>query len=157
MKCFQIVNLSVQRGQALILQNINLHIHNGELTALIGPNGAGKSTLFKALIGDIPFKGNFSYADSLKGSTRPKIGYGPQRLEFSHGSPICVMDLFTASLTQAPVWLPPGRKVRAATREYLEIVKAGHLLPKRLGDLSGGALQRVLLAVALNPSPDLLL
>ncbi|MGI6448828.1 MAG: metal ABC transporter ATP-binding protein [Desulfitobacteriia bacterium] len=157
MKCFQIVNLSVQRGQTVILKDINLHIHNGELTALIGPNGAGKSTLFKALIGDIPFKGSFIYADSSKRESRPKIGYVPQRLEFDRASPLSVLDLFTASLTNTPVWLSPGRKIRETTREYLEIVKAGHLLPKRLGDLSGGELQRVLLALALNPIPDLLL
>lgn len=157
MKCFKIENFSVQRSNTVILQDINLHIHNGELTALIGPNGAGKSTFFKALIGDIPYKGNFFFADSIKKTAKAKIGYVPQKLDFDHGSPISVLDLFAASLSRMPVWLWPNRKVRETTKQYLEIVNAGHLLNKRLGNLSGGELQRVLLALALNPIPDLLL
>lgn len=158
MKCFKIENLSVQKGNTLILKDINLHIHNGELTTLIGPNGAGKSTLFKALIGDIPYKGNFIFADyGGKKAVRPKIGYVPQKLEFDQGSPISVLDLFAASVSPLPVWLAYGRKTEETTRKYLDIVHAGHLLNKKIGDLSGGELQRVLLALALNPIPDLLL
>lgn len=157
MKCFKIENLSVQRANTLILKDINLHIHNGELTALIGPNGAGKSTLFKALIGDIPYKGSFVFADSRRKAPKPRIGYVPQKLEFDQGSPISVLDLFAAILTTMPVWLSHGKKNRDSSRQFLEIANAGHLLNKRLGDLSGGELQRVLLALALNPIPDLLL
>jgi zinc transport system ATP-binding protein len=157
MKCFIIENLSVQKGKVLILKDINLHIHNGELTALIGPNGAGKSALFKALIGDISYKGKFSFADSVSRISKPRIGYVPQKLDFDQGSPISVQDLFTASLSRLPVWLTHGQKTKETTHRYLEIVKAEHLLAKRLGDLSGGELQRVLLALALNPIPDLLL
>lgn len=157
MKCFKIQNLSVEKGNTVILKDINLHIHNGELTALIGPNGAGKSTLFKALIGDIPYQGNFSYADTQNRTGKPRIGYVPQRLEFDQGSPISVLDLFAASHSNIPVWLGHGKIARNTTRQYLEIVNAGHLLDKKLGDLSGGELQRVLLALALHPLPDLLL
>lgn len=157
MKCFIIDNLSVNLGGTAILKDINLHIHNGELTALIGPNGAGKSTLFKALIGDIPYTGDFFYADNLKIFGKPKIGYIPQKLEFDPVSPISVLDLFAASLTAVPVWLFSSTKLEQKTRESLSIVKAEHLLKKKLGNLSGGELQRVLLALALNPVPDLLL
>lgn len=163
MKCFIIENLQVEIAGTFILRDINLHIHNGELTALIGPNGAGKSTLFKALIGDILYKGNFIVADSgcdaeeRRRLPKPRIGYVPQKLEFDQGSPLSVLDLFTASLTNRPTWLASGRRNKDNTRKHLEIVNAGYLIDKRLGDLSGGELQRVLLALALNPIPDLLL
>lgn len=157
MKCFIINNLSVQIGDTLILKDINLHIHNGELTALIGPNGAGKSTLFKALIGDISYRGNFSYKDDSRRLGKPRIGYVPQKLEFDPSSPISVRDLFSASLSPLPVWITHSRQAENITQRYLAMVNAQNLLNKRLGDLSGGELQRVLLALALNPIPDLLL
>lgn len=157
MKCFKIENLSVKTGSKLILNDINLHIHNGEITAMIGPNGAGKSTLFKALIGDIPFSGRFIYHDSSRPRKRPKIGYVPQKMEFDSSSPISVRDLFSASLTRVPVWFAHTRKAKEKVRQSLKITRAEHLEDKRLGDLSGGEMQRVLLALALNPVPDLLL
>ena len=157
MKCFKIERLSVKKGNYVILQDINLHIHNGEITALIGPNGAGKSTFFKALIGDIPYSGKFTYHNSLKSSKKPRIGYVPQKIEFDSSTPISVLDLFAASLTRIPIWLTHTRKIKLTTNKFLSIVKAEHLAEKRLGDLSGGELQRVLLALALNPLPDLLL
>jgi len=157
MKCFVINNLSVQIGDTTILKEINLHIHNGELTTLIGPNGAGKSTLLKALIGDISYRGSFSYTDDGRRLGRPRIGYVPQKLEFDPSSPISVRDLFSASLSPLPVWIAHSRRAENTTRRYLAMVNAQSLLPKRLGDLSGGELQRVLLALALNPIPDLLL
>jgi len=157
MKCFIIQDLNVQRGKAQILDGINLHIHNGQLTALIGPNGAGKSTLFKALIGDIAYNGSFVFRDSERSLGKPRIGYVPQKLEFDHGSPISVLDLFLASQSDHPVWFAQHKKARDMTKQYLQTVHGENLLDKRLGDLSGGELQRVLLALALHPIPDLLL
>lgn len=157
MKCFKIEKLSVKAGNNVILKDIDLHIHNGEITALIGPNGAGKSTLFKALIGDIPYSGSFIYHDDHKPLKKPRIGYVPQKMELDPSSPISVLDLFSASITKIPVWLAYTKKSVLAVRKYLSVVKAEHLAEKRLGDLSGGELQRVLLALALNPLPDLLL
>jgi len=157
MKCFKIENLSVKTGKNVILKDINLHIHNGEITALIGPNGAGKSTLFKALIGDIPYRGKFIYHNSFEPMKKPKMGYVPQRMELDSSSPISVLDLLSASLTRIPVWCTHTKKVKLSVNKFLRIVKAEHLAEKRLGDLSGGELQRVLLALALNPLPDILL
>ncbi|RNC28605.1 MAG: Zinc import ATP-binding protein ZnuC [Candidatus Dichloromethanomonas elyunquensis] len=158
MKCFIIDKLNVQRGNTHILKDVNLHIHNGELTALIGPNGAGKSTLFKALIGDIPYTGSFYYTDSpYKRLGKPKIGYVPQKLEFDYSFPVSVLDLFSASLSRFPVWLSHRGKMKSVATRSLEMVHAENLLDKRVGTLSGGELQRVLLALALNPIPDLLL
>jgi len=156
--CTKINNLGVTLGKTEILRDVNIHIHCGELTVLIGPNGAGKSTLLKAVLGEIPHTGELSFVDA-RGSDakRPLIGYVPQRLEFDSGSPISVLDLFTVSLTGKPAWLiKPGSLQRRVT-ENLTRVQAAHLINRRLGDLSGGELQRVLLALALDPVPDLLL
>lgn len=156
--CTKIENFGVTKGSMHILENVNMHIHCGELTAVIGPNGAGKSTLLKALLGEVQHTGELKYLDS-KGtrSGHPIIGYVPQQLSFDTGTPTSVLDLFTACLSKRPAWLfrPTGVKRRAL--EGLARVKAEHLIDRRLGALSGGELQRVLLALALEPVPNLLL
>lgn len=155
--CFKIDNLSVVRGNTPVLNDVSVHIHCGELTALIGPNGAGKSTLFKALIGDVPYRGEFTFLDANGNKRAPQLGYVPQRLDFDLESPISVLDLFAASEARLPIWLAHSKKAKDTARRLLGVVRAEQLLYKRLGDLSGGELQRVLLALALNPMPDLLL
>lgn len=156
--CTKIEHFGVTRGNTVILDDINLHIHCGELTAIIGPNGAGKSTLLKAILGEITHNGELKYLGSEGlDSGHPIIGYVPQRLEFDSGSPISVLDLFAASQTAIPVWFTHSRKFKKRTRSNLARVQAEYLLNRRLGALSGGELQRVLLALALDPLPDLLL
>ncbi|MGE5454938.1 MAG: metal ABC transporter ATP-binding protein [Methylocystaceae bacterium] len=156
--CTTIENFGVKRGKEIILENINLHIHCGELTAVIGPNGAGKTTLLKAILGEIPHSGSLRYLNAHgERSNRPVVGYVPQRLDFDRSSPVSVLDLFAASLSSVPVWLRVGNKLRQRAITSLKRVHAAHLVHRRLGNLSGGELQRVLLALALEPIPDLLL
>ena len=156
--CTKIENLGVTIGKNEILKNVNLHIHCGELTAIIGPNGAGKSTLLKALLGEISHTGELKYLDS-KGvrDGKPNIGYVPQTLNLDSGSPTSVLDLFAASRTNYPTWFHISKRMIKKVTESLEKVNAAHLINRRLGALSGGELQRVLLALALEPIPDLLL
>ncbi|ATW27653.1 metal ABC transporter ATP-binding protein [Candidatus Formimonas warabiya] len=156
--CTKIQNLSVIRGGRSIIHDINLHIHCGELTAVIGPNGAGKSTFLKALIGEVPYQGNISFLEGDgKRSGKPLVGYVPQRWEFDPGSPVSVQDLFSARHRGWPVWLFRSQKKREETLASLARVQAGHLIDRKLGELSGGEIQRVLLALAMEPIPDLLL
>jgi len=156
--CTKIENCNVVFGKSQILKDVNIHIHCGELTALIGANGAGKSTLLKAILGEIPHSGALRYLDA-KGvrSGHPLIGYVPQHLSFDLSTPTSVFDLFMACLTNIPSWIASPRKLRSRISQCLEKVKADHLIDKRLGSLSGGELQRILLALALEPVPDLLL
>ncbi|HEX3033299.1 MAG TPA: metal ABC transporter ATP-binding protein [Bacillota bacterium] len=156
--CTKIENFGVTRGRTEILRDVNLHVHCGELTALVGPNGGGKSTLLKTILGEIPHTGQLSFTNPV-GSRggRPLIGYVPQRLDFDKGSPISVLDLFMACQTSQPIWLTRSKRLEKHALQCLELVEGGHLLNKTLGDLSGGELQRVLLALALDPVPDLLL
>lgn len=156
--CTRIENLGVTKGSMVILENVNMHIHCGELTAIIGPNGGGKSTLLKALLGEIPHSGELKYLNAGGDrSSQPVIGYVPQHLDFDTGTPASVSDLFVACLSGKPGWLMRPRGIRKRAAEDLARVKAEHLLDRRLGALSGGELQRVLLALALDPVPNLLL
>lgn len=156
--CTKIKDFGVVLGKNAILKDVNLHIHCGELTAMIGANGAGKSTLLKALLGGIPHSGSIDFFDGNEKSARkPVIGYVPQRLDFDYSSPVSVIDVFAAMLSRRPVWHSISKGTRQKTIECLSLVKGEHLMEKQLGVLSGGELQRVLLALALNPMPDLLL
>jgi zinc transport system ATP-binding protein len=156
--CTKIENFTVTACNMTIFADVNIHLHCGQLTALIGPNGAGKSTLLKAILGEVPHKGQLHYADAEgRRSGQPIIGYVPQYLRFDVSAPISVMDIFLACLTDKPVWLTSGRKMRPRVLKNLARVHAEHLVDRRLGALSGGELQRVLLALALDPLPDLLL
>ncbi|ARP50817.1 MULTISPECIES: metal ABC transporter ATP-binding protein [Caproicibacterium] len=159
-KCNTIIrNLGVRRHGAQILHDVNLDVHHGEIMALIGQNGAGKSTLLKALLGRIPYTGTITFHDAGgKKLTDPHIGYVPQNLVFDRATPVTVQDMLCANLTHFPVWLGHRKEQRDFAAEMLRRVGGSpDLLPKRLGALSGGELQRVLLAFALHPMPDLLL
>jgi len=156
--CTKIEGFGVTIGRTEIFKDVNLHIHCGELTALIGPNGAGKSTLLKSILGEVAHEGKLNYFDAKGAHTgNPVIGYVPQYLNFDLSTPTSVMDLFMSCLTNRPAWLCSSKKLRARVLENLRRVKAEYLIDRRLGALSGGELQRVLLALALEPVPDLLL
>jgi len=156
--CTKVEHFCVTFGSNKILDDINLHIHCGELTAIIGPNGGGKSTLLKAMLGDIKHTGQLDFFDAKgKHSGHPVIGYVPQNLSFDTGMPTSVLDLFMAANYKVPSWLFATSKIKKKVFESLSVVKAEHLINRRIGALSGGELQRVLLALALDPVPDLLL
>ena len=155
--CLKVQNVSVKIGGDKILRDVNLHVHCGQMVALIGPNGAGKSTLLKALLGEREFDGNIIF--SVPGSRRAKarIGYVPQSPNFDPGDPVSVADLFTCCLSRRPAFLAASKKNRELIEECLERVHGEELIDKRVGTLSGGELQRVLLALALEPMPNILI
>lgn len=150
-------NVGVVRDRQAILSQVTMHIHCGQLTALIGQNGAGKTTLIRALLREIPFTGRIRHEDH-QGRDIPHLrtGYVPQTLDFDKDMPATVEDFLASALTRRPVWLGVSRKTRELAREALATVQAEDLLLSPLGRLSGGELQRVLLALALTPAPDLL-
>ena len=128
------------------------------MTAIIGPNGAGKSTLIKALLGEIAHTGSLNFVQAQKGAYQaPVIGYVPQSLNLDSTSPTSVVDLFLSCRSHYPTWIIRRKKEIEKVKERLATVNADHLINRRLGALSGGELQRVLLALALDPVPELLL
>ena len=149
--------ISVRRGGQVLLQDVSMHIHCGQLTVLIGQNGAGKTTLIRALLGEIPHTGNIRHVDG-RGLDIPHLrtGYVPQHLQFDREMPLTVQDFLAAAFARRPVWTGVGKKTRAQVRQALSAVEAEELADRPLGRCSGGEIQRVLLALALNPAPDLL-
>lgn len=155
--CTRLQGLGVSRRGVPLLEGVDLHLHCGELTAVIGENGAGKTTLIRCLLGEIAHEGEVHFLDAARRRPdSPVIGYVPQHASFDRDAPVTVLDLFAASLASRPACLGASRSVRAQAAEGLERTGAGHLAARRLGTLSGGELQRVLLALALTPVPNIL-
>ena len=155
--CLRIENLSVKIGSDLILSNINMHVHCSEIVALIGPNGAGKSTLLKAILGQQDYNGIISFAAPGQRNRRLKIGYVPQSPALHPADPVSVADLFACCMSKRPAFLGISKAMREKITTCLERVRGEELIDKRVGTLSGGELQRVLLALALEPLPNILI
>lgn len=156
--CIKIKKLGVKLNDEVILENINLHIHCGRLISIIGKNGAGKSTLIKAILGEVPHTGAIEFRDIRQGvNSRLRIGYVPQNINIEKNSPTSVYDLFASFISHAPVFLFRKKSVEKKIQEQLMMFQAQDLIDKRVCDLSGGQLQRVLLSMAVCPLPNLLL
>lgn len=156
--CTKINNIRVKIGDEEILKDVSIHIHCGELTVIIGRNGAGKSTLLKAILGEIEHTGNITFVDQKDNITkRIKIGYVPQSINVEKHMPTTVYDLFASCITHIPVFLKKDKKIYSEIKEHLKIFGADGLIDKSIGDLSGGELQRVLIAIATKPTPNLLI
>lgn len=157
--CTQLDSIGVTLGGHCVLEDISLHLHCGELTTLVGPNGAGKSTLLRALLGEVAHTGAIHFLPVFGHGRQdaPAVGYVPQHLEFDRFSPMSVEDVFDCALSSWSVALWRARPTRRQALEALAAVDADHLIDRKLGQLSGGELQRVLLALSLTPPPNLLL
>lgn len=135
-------------GRALV-EDVSFQLQQGQLAALIGPNGAGKTTVLRAILGAVPYTGRVSL--------RGRAGYVPQRLDYDRGLPLTVLEFLGLSLQRRPLMFGLSRQTRRRAMELLELVGATGLARNSLGRLSGGELQRVLLAGALQDNPELLL
>jgi zinc transport system ATP-binding protein len=156
--CLRLNNVSVRIGGDSILKDVTMHIHCGEMVALIGPNGAGKSTILKAILGQREYDGVITFsAPGMRHRKMPRIGYVPQSPAFDPGDPVSVADLFCCCMSRRPAFLGMGNAMREKVLECLDRVHGRDLIDKRVGTLSGGELQRVLLALALEPLPNILI
>lgn len=150
-------DLGVTLENDVILRNISFQLNCREIVALIGPNGAGKSSLFRSILGQVPYTGEIRFQLAGGHPSQPKIGYVPQSPSFDRSCPISVLDFFAAAISRWPVFLPVPKSLRETVEECLARVHGEALLHKRIGTLSGGELQRVLLALALEPIPQILI
>jgi zinc transport system ATP-binding protein len=150
----QIQNLGVRYENHWALRGVDLDIWRGELLAFIGPNGAGKSTLLKALLGLVPLaEGRIAHE-----APSPRIGYVPQKLALDAGFPLSVAEFLAVNHPGPRSWFGGvPTKQRPAIMDALDRLGAAPLARQVVGTLSGGQLQRVLLAAALLQNPQLLL
>jgi zinc transport system ATP-binding protein len=152
-----ISGLSVRAGGTEILEDVNLTFSCGEMTAIVGPNGAGKTTLLRAVLGEVPHDGEVRFEAPDGSPAKPRFGYVPQKVGFDRDLPASVLDCMAAAIYPRPIWLGPTRAQKEGIRKALATVNAENIAGKRIGDLSGGELQRMLLAMAMTPVPNLLL
>lgn len=156
--CIKANNISVKMGQDEILKNINLHIHCKELTVIIGRNGAGKTTLLKSLLGEVKHTGTIEFMDTKENiARRLRIGYVPQSINVERHMPTTVYDLFASFISNVPVWLRKDKKAEKKIKDSLRNFGVENLINKSIGDLSGGEMQRVLLAISTYNEPNLLI
>lgn len=151
-------NLSVYIQHHQILKNISFSVPAGSTTAILGPNGAGKSILLKTILGLVPkSQGTITIfgSDHLKRKKVSKlISYIPQKLQLDHTFPLTVAGLFSLK-SKRPIGLKIGEDQKM--HELLDLVGLPNRTTQRLNTLSGGQLQRVLLAYSLMDDPKFLL
>ena len=145
-------HVSVTRSGLNILDQVNATVPRGSCTVLIGPNGAGKTTLLLALLGEVSYRGSII----LGGGKGLRIGYVPQKLALDRGMPFTVAEFLCMGVQKRPLWLGISRAAKKQALDLLDEVHAAHLIRRRVGTLSGGEMQRVLLALALQQNPELL-
>jgi zinc transport system ATP-binding protein len=152
-------NLRVERGGRPVLHRLSCDVPRGKISALVGLNGSGKSTFLRTLLGEFPYQGEIKFACG-EDHSRPRpdhVGYVPQRLNIDTSLPITVRDLLGLSLQRWPLFLGVSRAAVKRMMPLLTRVGVADRLDTPVEALSGGELQRVLLALALEPQPELLL
>jgi zinc/manganese transport system ATP-binding protein len=155
----RVEDVSVRLSGRLILDQVSCTVRAGEFAGLIGANGAGKTTLLKAILGLVPpTSGHVLVGGRPRSRRNPLIGYVPQKVELDPDLPLRARDLIGLGLDGHRFGVPlrsADRNARVA--EMLEAVNATAFADARVGNLSGGEQQRVMIAHALISRPSLLL
>jgi len=138
----KVKNLSVELDGEKIINNLSFEVGEKETLMILGPNGAGKTILLRTLMGFLPFKGEIIWKKGIR------IGYVPQRLPLIKDIPLSVEDFFNLKKVS-----------KEKIREYLNLVgiKDSSVLKRRIGTLSSGQFQRILIAWGLIGDPEVLL
>jgi len=137
----EVKDLCVELEGEKVISNLSFELRNGDTLTILGPNGAGKTVLLKTLLGLFPYKGEIEWEKNIR------IGYVPQRLPFIKDIPLSVKDFL---------------KLKKISEEELEEILSSvgfkeKLLDKKMGDLSSGQFQRILIAWSLVENPQILL
>jgi zinc transport system ATP-binding protein len=151
-------DVSFSYGERPVLEDVSFDVHEDEFFALIGPNAGGKSTVLKLILGLLkPDRGTIEVFGGVAEDARTRIGYVPQRAEFSQRFPISVRDMVMLGrlgTTRAIGGFNARDRQRVAA--VLEAVEIADIAAQPLGTLSGGQMQRALIARALVSDPELL-
>jgi zinc/manganese transport system ATP-binding protein len=155
----QVENVSVSFGGRSVLDNVSFSIRAGQFTGLIGSNGAGKTTLMRVILGlERPGTGRVLIEGRPRTPKTRSIGYVPQKVLLDRQMPLRARDLVSLGIDGNRFGFPmPSRRRRDAVDEMLHAVDADAFADSRVGTLSGGEQQRVLIAHALVGRPELLL
>lgn len=147
----EVQDASVELGGTRVIEGVTLHVARGSTVAIIGPNGAGKTTLLRAMLGLVPLASGsitlFGVPAAQLGEWRQRVGYVPQRLEYDRYLPLTVHEMLHAYVPEAS---------SSAIESALHEVGITGMLHHPLGKLSGGQLQRVVIALNLLRQPEIL-
>ena len=140
-----VTNLNISFGPREVIRDLNFEVHKDDCVAIIGPNGAGKTVLLRALLGLMPYRGTIRWDPTVR------LGYVPQKITADRQLPLSARDLLIAKARFLK--LPAGELERASN----EVGVTNEILNGTIGTLSGGQLQKVLIAFALLGRPNVLL
>ena len=168
-------DLAVQLGDKIVLDGVSMSVRIGQMLGVLGPNGAGKSTLFRAILGLLPSRGRvslFGMDESYRKRMMPFIGYVPQKIDFEPLFPATVHDVVSMGIMpqrsrrrglallglEGSAWEHHGSENRHnRVMKALKTVGMSDMDGHRIGELSGGQLQRVLIAHSLVKDPLLII
>lgn len=143
--------LKVKFDKHLILDDISFDVPRDSTLAIIGPNGAGKTVLFKAILGLIPYEGTVTKSADFR------VGYVPQKVLIGKDVPLTVCEFLEFKESDPKVIMDQIIAVGLGGEASTDLHRGKRLLKTRMGALSGGELQRVLIAFALLGKPNILL
>ena len=150
-KVLEIENLSVKFHDHQVLKDLSFTVNKGDVLAIVGPNGAGKSVLFRALLDLLPHSGKIEWAKNIK------INYVPQKFNIDRDIPLSVEEFMKFKTNNSERIMKTLTEVGLTDSNHDEFHLKEHILKQRLGWLSGGQMQRVLIAWAMIDNPDVLL
>ena len=155
----RVTGVSVSVSGRQILEDVSFAVGAGEFTGLIGPNGAGKTTLLRVILGlQRTAAGTVEVAGQRHSRRNPAVGYVPQKVLLDPDLPMRARDLVALGADGHRFGIPVASRARRdAVAEMLHAVDADRFADARVGQLSGGEQQRVLIAQALISRPKLLL
>ncbi len=153
-----IQNLNFSYNGGPVLRDVNLRVTSGDFMVMIGPNGGGKTTLLKLMLGLLSVEsGRIRIFGKPPKEVSHRIGYVPQDLHINRNFPICALDVvLMGKLKPGRGWSRHTSKDRGAARQALEQVEMEKFRDRRIGELSGGQMQRVFVARALVTDPEIL-
>lgn len=140
-------NLGVKFDNNEVLRGLNFFVQKGDVLAIVGPNGAGKSVLFRALLGLVSYSGKIRWSEKLK------ISYVPQKFNIDKDFPLSVGEFLRFKEKSLDKIIGVLKSVGITDEHHIE----HHILKQRLGWLSGGQIQRILIAWSILDNPDVLL